>query len=172
MLPLPSGLPGWSTPWAARPTNPAVVSLATAGSDKVSLHLSHHQLLTITIDWEFGHFRDCNGVSNGAKLDPQTMAREARAGIFTGNPAGLLGPRIKLRLVKAQILTTQLKDFLFRREQFAEVNVTDKRRPTTSAPTKQKLVEARRENRKFSLTNIGQFDHSDQYFKSFQFYCR
>ena len=52
---------------------------------------------TFTIDWEFGHFRDCNGVSNGASLAPQTLAREARAGTFRGNPAGLLGPRMKLR---------------------------------------------------------------------------
>lgn len=98
-------------------------------------------------------------------MAPQTLAREARAGTFRGNPAGLLGPRMKLRSVKAQIFTTGVKYFLICREQFAEVNVTDKRRPTTPAPTKEQLVEASRENRKFSLKNIGQSHHSVQYRK-------
>ena len=31
----PSGPPGWRTPWAALQTDPAAVSSATAGSDKV-----------------------------------------------------------------------------------------------------------------------------------------
>ena len=43
------------------------------------------------------------------------------------------------------------------REQFDEVEVTDKKRPTTAAPTKEELTEVRRENRKFTLKNIGQY---------------
>ena len=42
------------------------------------------------------------------------------------------------------------------REQFEEVKVTDKKRPTTPAPAKEELTELRRENRKFSLKNVGQ----------------
>jgi len=87
-------------------------------------------------DWDFGHFRDCNGVSNGARLAPETLAREARHRHFTGKPAGIIGPKLKLR------------------EQFDEVEVTDKKRPTTAAPTKEELTEVRRENRKFTLKNI------------------
>ena len=48
-------------------------------------------------DWEFGFFRDCNGESNGKSLDIDTIIRELEAPDFVGRPAGLIGPRIKLR---------------------------------------------------------------------------
>ena len=31
-------------------------------------------------EWEYGAFRDCNGVSNGTPLPPETVAAEAAAG--------------------------------------------------------------------------------------------
>jgi len=51
-------------------------------------------------DWEFGFFRDCNGESNGKSLDIDTIIRELEAPDFVGRPAGLIGPRIKLRNVQ------------------------------------------------------------------------
>merc|ERR1719150_1856993 len=38
-------------------------------------------------EWEYGHFRDCNGVSNGQPLSPETIAAEAAAGNYIAAPA-------------------------------------------------------------------------------------
>ena len=35
--------------------------------------------------------------------------------------------------------------------------MTDKKRPTTPAPSREELAEIRRENRKFTLRNVGQY---------------
>merc|ERR1711997_80915 len=43
-------------------------------------------------EWEYGNFRDCNGVSNGTPLSPETIAAEAAAGPHHGKPAGKIGP--------------------------------------------------------------------------------
>ena len=43
-------------------------------------------------EWEYGAFRDCNGVSNGTPLPPETLAAEAAAGPYHGEPAGKIGP--------------------------------------------------------------------------------
>merc|ERR1719150_2447583 len=37
-------------------------------------------------EWEYGHFRDCNGVSNGTPLSPETIAAEAAAGNYIAAP--------------------------------------------------------------------------------------
>ena len=37
-------------------------------------------------------FRDCNGVSNGSPLPPETYAAEAAAPPYQGKPAGEVGP--------------------------------------------------------------------------------
>lgn len=71
-------------------------------------------------DWDFGFFRDCNGVSNGRPLDGNTVDREARASPFVGIPSGFLGPKFKLR------------------ERF-HVESTDKLRPTLP-PTHESLI--------------------------------
>ena len=99
VLRLPSGPPGSSTLSAVLGTSPAALSSVTAGREKVENEMFSPSITRITIDWDFGHFRDCNGVSNGARLDPQTLTREARAGSFVGSPAGLIGPRLELRSV-------------------------------------------------------------------------
>merc|ERR1719384_3032341 len=41
-------------------------------------------------EWEYGHFRDCNGVSNGQPLSPETIAAEAAAGNYIAAPAAPL----------------------------------------------------------------------------------
>merc|ERR1712241_619435 len=38
-------------------------------------------------EWEYGNFRDCNGVSNGTPLSPETIAAEAAAGNYIAAPA-------------------------------------------------------------------------------------
>ena len=93
-------------------------------------------------------------MSNGAGLAAQTLAREARAGSFVGSPSGLIGPRLRLR--SGPETSHGIYNVLLLREQFEEVKVTDKKRPTTPAPAKEELTELRRENRKFSLKNVGQ----------------
>ena len=52
--------------------------------------LSHHSCLQE--EWEYGKFRDCNGVSNGTPLPAETLAAEAAAGPYHGTPAGEVGP--------------------------------------------------------------------------------
>ena len=132
--------------------------MVTAGSEKVELRIFHTINYLMTIDWDFGHFRDCNGVSNGARLAPETLAREARHRHFTGKPAGIIGPKLKLRSDhNCKHLNNLMISSIILREQFDEVEVTDKKRPTTAAPTKEELTEVRRENRKFTLKNIGQY---------------
>ena len=37
-------------------------------------------------EWEYGNFRDCNGVSNGTPLSPETIAAEAAAGNYIAAP--------------------------------------------------------------------------------------
>ena len=53
----------------------------------------------VFLDWEFGFFRDCNGISNGRSLSEATLRQEKEAGlsISSGRPAGLMGPKLKLR---------------------------------------------------------------------------
>ena len=41
-------------------------------------------------DWKAGLFRDCNGVSNGLPLSPETLAAEAAAGNYIAAPAPLV----------------------------------------------------------------------------------
>jgi len=98
-------------------------------------------------DWQFGFFRDCNGVSNGKELEEATVAREMRE-LLSGNvvgfgrPAGLMGPKIKLR------------------EQFTAVLPTDKIRPITAAPvsdqTHQNLIKENQNesNQKHKFTSL------------------
>merc|ERR1719410_942931 len=43
-------------------------------------------------EWEYGEFRDCNGVSNGTPLPPEIIAAEEAAGPYHGTPAGEVGP--------------------------------------------------------------------------------
>ena len=43
-------------------------------------------------EWEYGEFRDCNGVSNGTPLPPEVIAAEEAAGGYAGTPAGEVGP--------------------------------------------------------------------------------
>ena len=43
-------------------------------------------------EWNYGHFRDCNGISNGTPLSEETLAAEAAAGHYKGTPAGAIGP--------------------------------------------------------------------------------
>jgi len=43
-------------------------------------------------EWDYGKFRDCNGVSNGTPLLPETIAAEEAAGPYEGKPAGEVGP--------------------------------------------------------------------------------
>jgi len=43
-------------------------------------------------EWEYGKFRDCNGVSNGTPLPPETILAESQAGPYHGKPAGEIGP--------------------------------------------------------------------------------
>ena len=58
-----------------------------------------HSSVSIKVEWDFGYFRDCNGISNGIDLHPDTIAAEEEAGIEPeGTPAGFLGPVIRLRL--------------------------------------------------------------------------
>ena len=56
---------------------------------------------SIQEDWEFGAFRDCNGVSNGTPLPQLTLRLEAEeaeeAEEARGDPAGYLGQRLRLR---------------------------------------------------------------------------
>ena len=49
------------------------------------------------VEWDFGYFRDCNGVGNGIELDQDTIAAEEAAGTVPSLPAGFLGPVIPLR---------------------------------------------------------------------------
>lgn len=73
------------------------------------------------VEWDFGYFRDCNGVSNGIDLHQDTIAAEEAAGAVPSLPAGFLGPVIPLR------------------ESFEPVPVTTRARPTTQPPTKEEL---------------------------------
>merc|ERR1719384_2892331 len=41
-------------------------------------------------EWQLGHFRDCNGASNGKPLSPETIAAEAAAGNYIAAPAPLV----------------------------------------------------------------------------------
>ena len=43
-------------------------------------------------EWEYGHFRDCNGVSNGTPLSPETIAAEAAAGNYIAAPVAAYAP--------------------------------------------------------------------------------
>merc|ERR1719244_1851216 len=43
-------------------------------------------------EWQTGNFRDCNGVSNGVPLPPETLEAEAAAPPHHGKPAGEVGP--------------------------------------------------------------------------------
>lgn len=43
-------------------------------------------------EWDYGKFRDCNGVSNGTPLPPETILAESQAGPYHGKPAGEIGP--------------------------------------------------------------------------------
>jgi len=73
------------------------------------------------VEWDFGYFRDCNGVSNGIELHQDTIAAEEAAGTVPSLPAGFLGPVIPLR------------------ESFDPIPVTTRARPTTQPPTKEEL---------------------------------
>lgn len=53
-------------------------------------------------DWEAGHFRDCNGVSNGRSLAEETQKAEAEAGSYKGTPAGAVGPSPVLKRSNAK----------------------------------------------------------------------
>ena len=54
--------------------------------------LDSHSVSYLQEEWEYGHFRDCNGVSNGTPLPAETIAAEAAAGPYHGKPAGEVGP--------------------------------------------------------------------------------
>merc|ERR1719412_1414594 len=43
-------------------------------------------------EWQYGEFRDRNGVSNGTPLSHQVLEAEQAAGGYHGQPAGEVGP--------------------------------------------------------------------------------
>ena len=55
-------------------------------------------------EWEYGEFRDCNGVSNGKTLDKDLLDREKLAGPYRGTPAGLVGPPPVITLEKLTLM--------------------------------------------------------------------
>ena len=108
--------------------------------------------MSFTLDWEFGFFRDCNGVSNGKSHGQDLLLREAEAGAFTGVPAGLIGPKLSLR---CRILILSLIILNISREKF-ELPATEKRRPLRAKEsTHQNLEIDPSESDLFHIKNLG-----------------